>query len=104
MAPMLSRADELRVDYGDALVAIVGRLLRCSLSDVGEAMLATIDAARPVLARLYALRGVAFAGSDPASPSGGVSSSEPRGPRSRALLPRCRPLAEVACGLRAASG
>lgn len=55
MAPMLSRADELRVDYGDALVAIVGQLLRwCSLSDVGEAMLATVDAARPVLARLYA--------------------------------------------------
>lgn len=51
-APMLDLADNLRVDYGDALREIVNGFLRLMLLAGGEGvLLASWDAARPVLSR-----------------------------------------------------
>lgn len=54
-APMLDHADNLRVEYGDALVRIVSVMLRVMAAPAVVAsgvMLANFDAASPVLARL----------------------------------------------------
>lgn len=51
-APMLDLADNLRVDYGDALRAIVNGFLRLMALAGGDGvLLASWDAARPILAR-----------------------------------------------------
>ena len=55
-APMLDHADNLRVEYGDALVRILDVMLRVLASAqarAGGVMLASYDAAAPALARLY---------------------------------------------------
>ena len=55
-APMLDHADNLRVEYGDALVRILDMTLRVlsgTLAQTQGVLLRTYDAARPVLARLY---------------------------------------------------
>jgi hypothetical protein len=53
MAPMLAHADDLRVEYGDLLVAIVDLIARLVASTPGVVFLATLEAARPALARVY---------------------------------------------------
>jgi hypothetical protein len=55
-APMLDHADNLRVEYGDALARIVDMMLRVlsgRLAQTMGALLRTYDAAVPALARLH---------------------------------------------------
>ena len=55
-APMLDHADNLRVEYGDALARIVDMMLRVlsgRLAQTMGALLRTYDAAAPALARLH---------------------------------------------------
>ena len=58
LGPMLDTAGTLRAEYGGALLAIVDTVLRlCADEKIGRGVyLPTIDAARPVLAKLYAPR------------------------------------------------
>jgi hypothetical protein len=53
LAPMLAHADDLRVEYGDLLVAIVDIIARLVASTLGVVFLATLEAARPALTRVY---------------------------------------------------
>lgn len=55
-APMIDHADNLRVEYGDALVRILDMMLRVlsgTLATSQGVLLRTYDAASPALARLY---------------------------------------------------
>lgn len=52
--PMLDHASTLRVDYGEALCTIIDMMLRLCAAQPTGVYLATIDAARPALAKLYA--------------------------------------------------
>lgn len=55
-APMIDHADNLRVEYGDALARILDMMLRVlsgTLATSQGVLLRTYDAAAPVLARLY---------------------------------------------------
>lgn len=54
MAPMLATADDLRVEYGETLLAILDQLLRLCAMTPGRINLATLEAARPALDRLFA--------------------------------------------------
>jgi hypothetical protein len=53
LAPMLAHADDLRVEYGDLLVSIVDVIARLVASTPGVVFLATLEAARPALTRVY---------------------------------------------------
>jgi hypothetical protein len=53
LAPMLAHADDLRVEYGDLLVSIVDVVARLVASTPGVVFLATLEAARPALTRVY---------------------------------------------------
>jgi len=53
LAPMLAHADDLRVEYGDLLVSIVDLIARLVASTPGVVFLATLEAARPALTRVY---------------------------------------------------
>ena len=53
LAPMLAHADDLRVEYGDLLVSIVDIIARLVASTPGVVFLATLEAARPALTRVY---------------------------------------------------
>jgi hypothetical protein len=57
LAPMLGTADDLRVEYGDTLIAILDQHLRLCAMTPGRINLATLEAARPALAALFALDG-----------------------------------------------
>lgn len=50
--PMLDTASTIRVDYGEALVAILDMLLRLLAEQVSGAYVATLDNARPALAKM----------------------------------------------------
>ena len=55
-APMLDHADNLRVEYGDALCRIVDMMIRVLSGRIAQtmgALMRTYDRAAPVLARLY---------------------------------------------------
>ena len=52
--PMLDHASTLRVDYGEALCTIIDMMLRLCAAQPTGVYLATIDSARPALAKLYA--------------------------------------------------
>jgi hypothetical protein len=52
--PMLDTASSLRVDYGDALCAIIDMMLRLVASQPSGVYLATAESAREALAKLYA--------------------------------------------------
>ena len=57
-APMLDHADNLRVEYGDALARIVDMMLRVLSGRIAQtmgALLRTYDRAAPALARLYGI-------------------------------------------------
>ena len=58
LGPMLDTASDLRVEYGSALLGVVDQFLRlCADPVVGAGVyLATLDAARPALAKLTARR------------------------------------------------
>lgn len=56
MAPMLATADDLRVEYGDTLLAILDQLLRLCAMTPGRIELATLEAARGALGKLFAYR------------------------------------------------
>jgi hypothetical protein len=53
MAPMLAHADDLRVEYGSLLCALLDLALRLVASTPGTVYLATLEAARPALAQVY---------------------------------------------------
>ena len=53
MAPMLAHADDLRVEYGSLLCALLDLALRLVASTPGTVYLATLDGARPALAQVY---------------------------------------------------
>ena len=53
MAPMLAHADDLRVEYGSLLCALLEMALRLVASTPGVVYLATLEAARPALAQVY---------------------------------------------------
>lgn len=54
--PMLDTASALRVDYGEALVEIVSMLVRLAAAQPEGVYLATLDAARPALAKFHGVR------------------------------------------------
>ena len=57
-APMLDHADNLRVEYGDALARIIDMMLRVLAGKLARSMgalLRTYDAAQPALDRLYGI-------------------------------------------------
>lgn len=53
MAPMLATADDLRVEYGDALCLILDQLLRLCAMTPGRIELASLEDARAVLSKLF---------------------------------------------------
>jgi hypothetical protein len=53
MAPMLAHADDLRVEYGSLLCALLDLALRLVASTPGTVYLATLDNARSALAQVY---------------------------------------------------
>ena len=53
MAPMLAHADDLRIEYGDFLTTVIDMLLRLCAGTPGDVYLATLEAARPALSRIY---------------------------------------------------
>lgn len=55
MAPMLATADDLRVEYGETMLAILDQLLRLCAMTPGRIELASLEAARPALDMLFAL-------------------------------------------------
>jgi len=53
MSPMLAHADDLRVEYGSLLCALLDLALRLVASTPGDVYLATLDNARLALAQVY---------------------------------------------------
>lgn len=56
MAPMLATADDLRVEYGDTMLAILDQLLRLCAMTQGRIELASLEGAREALDALFAPR------------------------------------------------